>query len=379
MKTSKTFFITLIALLGIGFQASAQLVYPYINKVYDYCPAPGQFINELPEYEEGDTKEDMIAKVESYIAHHERSLVSLGAYGGYIVFGFDHSIQNWQGLYDFQILGNASAPSDTGAGFTGGRSEPGIVLVSYDVNNNGEPDDEWYELAGSEYNSEKTTRKYKITYYKPEGNTDIRWADNQASEGIVPRNTFHSQSYWPQWIDADSLVFYGSRLADNYTTIQVGSSTFYSLNPYEWGYADNHPNEDERSKFNIEWAVDSLGTPVQLPAIHFIKVYTAVNQEVGWLGETSVEIMGAIDLHAAGSSINNPIGTPSVCLLSNPIDRELIFTSDEAQAVAIYNLNGSLVLRHQAVAGTNRIDCSLLSPALYLLKTESRSLKFIKR
>ena len=29
---------------------------PYLSRVYDYCPAPGQFINELPEYEAGDTR-----------------------------------------------------------------------------------------------------------------------------------------------------------------------------------------------------------------------------------------------------------------------------------------------------------------------------------
>ena len=31
---------------------------------------------------------------------------------------------------------------------SGGNSEPGIVLVSKDMNGNGLPDDEWYELAG---------------------------------------------------------------------------------------------------------------------------------------------------------------------------------------------------------------------------------------
>jgi hypothetical protein len=28
-----------------------------------------------------------------------------------------------------------------------------------------------------------------------------------------------------------------------------------------------------------------------------VKVYTALNQQAGWLGETSTEIMGAEDLH----------------------------------------------------------------------------------
>lgn len=34
----------------------------YISKVYEYCPAPGQFINEMPRYEEGDTYETILQK-----------------------------------------------------------------------------------------------------------------------------------------------------------------------------------------------------------------------------------------------------------------------------------------------------------------------------
>lgn len=36
-------------------------------KVVDFLPAPGQFVNALPEYEEGDTKEDMCAKATEYL------------------------------------------------------------------------------------------------------------------------------------------------------------------------------------------------------------------------------------------------------------------------------------------------------------------------
>ena len=35
---------------------------PYITKVYEYRPAPGQFVNELPRYTEGDT-EDILSSV----------------------------------------------------------------------------------------------------------------------------------------------------------------------------------------------------------------------------------------------------------------------------------------------------------------------------
>ena len=65
---------------------------PYITKVIEFKPAPGQFTNELPEYEEGDTEETMRAKAEEYLADNNKNMVSLGGYGGYIVVGFDHTI-----------------------------------------------------------------------------------------------------------------------------------------------------------------------------------------------------------------------------------------------------------------------------------------------
>mgnify|MGYP000228949393 CR=1 FL=1 len=36
---------------------------PYITRVLDFRPAVGQFVNQLPEYKEGDTQEDMNRKV----------------------------------------------------------------------------------------------------------------------------------------------------------------------------------------------------------------------------------------------------------------------------------------------------------------------------
>ena len=37
--------------------------------------------------------------------------------------------------------------------------------------------------------------------------------------------------------------------------------------------------------------------PVHLPGVDFIRVYTGVNQQCGWLGETSTELSRAEDLH----------------------------------------------------------------------------------
>ena len=99
-----------------------------------------------------------------------RTMVTLGGYGGYIVVGFDHTIVNRPGEYDFKILGNAFYANDNPRPDAplGGSSEPGIVMVSVDTNGNGVPDDEWYELAGSEYYKKETLKNYEITYYRPD-------------------------------------------------------------------------------------------------------------------------------------------------------------------------------------------------------------------
>lgn len=80
---------------------------PYITSVPEYKPAPGQFINELPKYEIGDTQSTMNRKALESIGYNTRILISLGGYGGYVICGFDHTIVNVPGKYDFKVLGNA--------------------------------------------------------------------------------------------------------------------------------------------------------------------------------------------------------------------------------------------------------------------------------
>ncbi len=47
-------------------------------------------------------------------------------------------------------------------------------MVAYDKNKNGKPDDdEWYEIAGSEYFKNETLKNYNITYFKPDENKTL--------------------------------------------------------------------------------------------------------------------------------------------------------------------------------------------------------------
>ncbi|MDE6582217.1 MAG: cell surface protein, partial [Duncaniella sp.] len=283
---------------------------PYISKVYEYFPAPGQFVNEMPLYEQGDTYADILQKCEESISGTNDIMITLGAYGGYVTFGFDHTVINVFGQKDFRIWGNAFYEL-TNPDARGGSAEPGIVMVSYDANCNGIPDDEWYELAGSEYYKPSTLHDYSIVYRRPEPGhvpvedddgylddlTYIPWSDSQGKTGYVAKNIFHSQSYYPLWIDEDEISFTGSCLAPNGVDLS-GTGRYFVLYAYDSGYVDNHPNEfADLNSFDISTAVDSSGNPVCLPGVDFVRVYTGLNQYCGWLGETSTEIARAQDLH----------------------------------------------------------------------------------
>lgn len=266
----------------------------FANKVFEYIPAPGQFINTTTSaYEDGFSAEQVLERATEKLK--KKSVISLGGFGGTITVGFHQSIRNSKGEYDFRILGNASYNQNTGTGALGGSAEPGIVLVSKDENGNGLPDDEWYELAGSEYGKDTETRNYEITYYRPQpASGDVRWTDNQGGEGFVYRNSYHQQdSYYPNWIEEDEITFRGTRLKDNAIN-EGGTWVGYC---YPWGYADNHPYNSEFCQFKIDWAVDKKGIPVILDKIDFIKIYTAINQNTGWTGEISTEVMTVEDLH----------------------------------------------------------------------------------
>ncbi|MDR3269365.1 MAG: PKD domain-containing protein [Tannerella sp.] len=390
MQKSKKSMLVLTGLLSV-LSLPAQGKSPYIHKVYDFQPAPGQFINVSPEYEPGDTQADIIRKTEELLVGEESSMISLGAYGGYVIFGFDHPVVNVPGKPDFKVFGNVFINPLPGA--LSESSEPGIVTVSHDANGNGIPDDEWYELAGSEYHQPATVHNYRITYYKPDADkvpapdadypqltdtTYIRWVDNRGNQGYVSKNTFHHQPYYPQWIEADSLVFEGARLADNYVVDGTGN---YQLHAFDWGYADNASNTGALSAFNIEWAVDREGEKKRLSEIHFVKVYTAVNQYCGWLGESSTEISGAMDLHpeATATAANRPQATESFRLLNHPVQDQLLIASPVRQTVTVFGYDGRKRMSFLVECGMNTIPCSQLPKGFYILAAQDQTVKFSKQ
>lgn len=318
--------------------------HPWLTRVYQYRPAPGQFVNTLPVCRVGEPLDSVLARCETSICgridtvsntfHGQiitridtvwaESMITLGGYGGYVIVGFDHPVVNMH-TWDFEIMGNAFYSDQVSSG---GSCEPGIVMVGVDADGDGVPSDgdKWYELAGSDYNHPKTQHDYAITYYRPDENkpstpsttdpslvdtTYIRWTSNDvnpdSTSGYMSRNGFHMQPYWPLWLqDEETLDFAGAKLRCNAEDVggEDGNAYFVLYN-LEWGYVDNLPNHPTRLPgvegynpgFKIDWAVDEQGRHVNLTHIDFIKVYNAMNQYCGWIGETSTEVAGGIDFH----------------------------------------------------------------------------------
>ena len=69
-------FCTLF-MLSIAISIFAQS--PYISRVFEFMPAPGQFVNNMPYYDMGDTRQVMARKAEECLADDARVVVSLGS------------------------------------------------------------------------------------------------------------------------------------------------------------------------------------------------------------------------------------------------------------------------------------------------------------
>ena len=169
-----------------------------------------------------------------------------------------------------------------------------------DENGDGEPNDTWYELKGSETAVAGTIQDYAITYYRPvSSGMDVQWTDNQGGSGEIDYLIqYHDQdSYYPSWITEDKYTLRGTRLeARNYDS--SGNGSIWVLPYYDWGYVDNNSPIDlivDLNTFKISNAIDFEGKAVNLKYIDFVKIQTGVNGKSGWVGEISTEVSGIYD------------------------------------------------------------------------------------
>ena len=359
----KKIIIYAISLLAFNVQAQNN---SYITKVLEYVPAPGQFVHLIPAYASGDDASSMCTKCLNNF--NSSSLVSLGAYGGYITVGFDHTIANVQGEYDIKVLGNAFE----------GSAEPGIILVSADTNKDGLPNDEWYELKGSEFDNATTSHNYEITYYKPANSTDkVQWTDNQNGSGYVQR-TIRTQAYYPQWINAETMTFKGSRLPD--VGVYNSSLSKWVMTAYDFGYADNQPNDSDGCKLKFDWAVDKNGNSVTVKGVDFIRIYTAVNQAIGGgVGEVSTEVSGVEDLHPAQNGESTILTSISSINKASDVyysNGEITIQKEDPCKVCVYNSQGALINQWNHEGGLQNISFAP-SKGLYIIQTGFERYKII--
>jgi hypothetical protein len=238
---------------------------------FEYTPGPGQFVGAIPGITRPATEETVRQKVDSIVKTGTSSTYqfSLGAWGGYLVMGFDHSVEN-SGGYDLSINGNAFIS----------WSEPGVVWVSQDDNGNGKPDDTWYELKGSETGRSGTLQRYSLTYYSPASEKGPVWEDNLGNTGTFPDRTYYGEIQgYPSWVPGGSVTFTGTLLADSV------------VNAYIWGYVDCVGPQ----YYEISDAIQQDGSPANLQYIDFVKVQCAVNDYQGVFGEVSTELGVAYD------------------------------------------------------------------------------------
>ena len=257
------------------------------------------------------------------------TLKSLGNFGGYATYYFEDGLTddpaNKYGV-DFYIDGNAFKDTSTGTGL--GSMEPGQVWVSEDGNT-------WYALAGSQHYT-NAIWDYTVTYTKNGSGT--HWSDNYGnSDTSVPNRTFS----WPLTSvyflnealkDSDTITLSGILIPsvrgmvgpDDFSTYSSGAKFGYvdvmqngTNNPY--GYNDDYTNAS--SGFDLAWAVDGNGNPVDVSgkSFHYVKVVTASNIVAGAANEKSTEVLKVYRATSAGASVGQTPAPTAITFSGNGI------------------------------------------------------------
>ena len=286
---------------------------PFLSEILDLELAPYSAVGVSNPFGKTDTKKSAMEKACEKLNKDfsaSNTGIALGPLGGYIVFRFDHTVMNVNGLRDFRIGSFASKTS---------YPAPGVAFVAFDANQNGLPDeDEWYEIAGSEYGKTTTLSNLTVTYNRPESflttvsmgkevNDYITYTINGVPGALSSGSMSNTIPTWPFWLreseEGKNITFTGvTQLPSN---TQMNGMFPGATQWYDYGYVSNSDPKDEvNSSFDIDWAVDKEGKPVHLPGVDFIKVQTATMMDAGgWFGGLKTSLNCAIDLHLTGKQI----------------------------------------------------------------------------
>ena len=272
--------------------------------------------------------------------------LSLGSPGGYaeynlVINNFDTSGNKIQRPYgvDFIVYGNAF----------NGNPEAGSVKV-YGIENKDEAEYQWYELAGSLYYSDVTLRDVTVTYKKVTS-TDTTFTtkgiwyriDEANGEEITDWTKFNQKvqsgnqvdttvAWWPEEAEG-YLGTNGVYGAVNDVVVDTTANTITyrhvtlvkdtdTNGHYAFGYFDVTPNGSSYGTaynpytnpttggngYDLDWAVDPDGNPVELANIKKVRVYSSAAMKIdstdlftipAVFGETSAELCGIYVCNAA--------------------------------------------------------------------------------
>ncbi len=104
--------------------------------------------------------------------------------------------------------------------------------------------------------------------------------------------------------DSDTTNFYRFGYAD---VRQNGTSYGTAINPY----ASEPASGTGGDGFDLSWAVDADGLPVELTDVKYVRVYSAVLYNAGMVGETSTEVCG---IYVASGTKSDSIVEPTVTI-----------------------------------------------------------------
>ncbi len=271
----------------------------YPDKITDYLCINSQYTNGVNTGGNATTPWNSLAG----------TLTSLGNFGGYITYYYDEPItdnpNNKYGI-DFYVYGNSNIDNTTGSGI--GFFEPAQAWVSEDGKN-------WYALAGSAHYDDGVDWDYSVTYTKtPKGKT--AWTDNHGNSndgssysGQYPFASIYSMNNLSK---SDTMTLSGIALPSSNGKIAVVGEAAYAY-PVKWGYADCFENGQKgldvnpyldnsdfalkSNGFDLQWAVDKNGNPVNVDGkeFHYVKLVTASNIWTATaINEKSSEISGML-------------------------------------------------------------------------------------
>lgn len=356
------------------------------DKVVDYLPINSQYTNGGAY---GLSPESMLSG----------TFKSLGGFGGYATFYFEDGITNDptnQYGVDFYVYGNANP----GQSF----AEPGQVWVSEDGNN-------WYALAGSEH-YDSAIWDYTVTYTKD--GTGTTWSDNYGHT-----QADHGKSFsWPlasnytlnSLVNSDTITLSGI-LIPAVDGMIGGNTTSSFAHATTFGYADTLVNGESNpylanddlalksSGFDLAWAVDAEGNPVNVDGMsfHYVKVVTASNIMAGVFFEKSTEVQRVYRASSTGSNVGTTAAPTAISFTGNgatysitpengkqvynvslPMDAVSITVSGNAENIYVNNQRvapGEATKAIDLGSGTKLVRIIAQSgdeqPVIYLLKLTS--------